>query len=276
MPNASRAIDALEYTNGPLFKALAPWNASMTIEPIASTGNASKSGRLRAYLLGLVEGELKPHDKMPTERELAESFGVTRLTVRRALDQLDYQGRVYRTQGAGTFVAEPRIAKSVELTSFSDDMRARGLKPGSLSIQVAEISAGADIGAQLGISPREQVTHIHRVRTADGEPMCIEHTYIPVRSAPGLVDRKLEGSLYQALSDVYGLRVDKAQQSIRATVLNAEMASLLKVPEFSPAFEVSRVAYDPKGQRVEYAVSVYRADRYSYDFVIFRTGRDVS
>jgi GntR family transcriptional regulator len=229
---------------------------------------------LRAHLLGLIEAGLKPHDKMPTERELAESFGVTRLTVRRALDQLGHEGRVYRTQGAGTFVSEPRIAKAMELTSFSDDMRARGLVPGSLLAGIAEIPAGADIGAHLGISPRDHVAHIHRVRTANGEPMCIEHTYIPTSLAPSLATREIGGSLYELMSDVYHLRAEKAEQSIHATVLDPEMARRLGVAEFSPAFKVLRVAFDARNRRIEYAESTYRADRYSYDFVIYRTTRE--
>lgn len=238
-------------------------------------GRAGGKGmRLRSYLLGLIEGELRPHDKMPTERELAETFGVTRLTVRRALDQLGYEGRVYRTQGAGTFVSEPRIAKSVELTSFTDDMRARGLLPGSMLTRVEEIAAGAEIGTRLGISPRDAVAHIYRVRTADGEPMCIENTYVPARLAPGLAEKVQGGSLYQILGETYQLRVEKAEQTINATVLDPPLAKLLAVPEFSPAFRVSRVAFDARNQRIEYAESVYRADRYSYDFVIYRTARE--
>lgn len=240
----------------------------------ASARSGSKSAQLRAHLIGLIEGGLKPHDKMPTERDLAEQFGVTRLTVRRALDQLDHEGWVYRTQGAGTFVSEPRIAKSVELTSFSDDMRARGLKPGSLATKVAEIAAGAEIGAQLGISPRDRVTHIHRVRTADNEPMCIEHTYIPSHLAPGLAGLEVEGSLYDLLADRFHLRVSKAEQSIHATVLDPDLARQLDVAEFSPAFRVTRVAYDSRNRRMEYAESLYRADRYSYDFVIYRSSKD--
>lgn len=244
-----------------------------------TTGNGragSKGAQLRAYLLGLIEGELKPHEKLPTERELAESFGVTRLTVRRALDQLGYEGRVYRTQGAGTFVSEPRIAKSVELTSFSQDMRARGLVPGSKDTMVEEIAAGAEIGARLALSPRDLVAHISRVRTADGEPMAIEHTYVPAKLAPGLAQKAIEGSLYQLLTETYHLKIEKAEQSIHATVLDPPLARLLAVPEFSPAFKVSRVAFDARNQRIEYAESVYRADRYSYDFVIYRTNRDTT
>lgn len=229
-----------------------------------------KAARLRDYLTGLIDSGLQPHDRMPTERDLAEQFKITRLTVRRVLDQLGHEGRVYRTQGAGTFVSEPRIAKSVELTSFSDDMRARGLKPGSLDTAVECIAAGAEVGAELHISPRDLVVHITRTRTADGVPMCLEHCYIPSVLVPGLETMRWDGSLYEALSQTFGLFPDKAEQSIRATVLGAADAAALSVPEFSPAFRVQRVAYDARGRRIEFALSTYRADRYSYDMVIYR------
>jgi len=106
--------------------------------------------------------------------------------------------------------------------------------------------------------------------------MCIEHTYIPAKIAPGLAARSIEGSLYQLLTETYHLKVEKAEQSIHATVLDPPLAKLLGVPEFSPAFKVQRVAYDARNQRIEYAESVYRADRYSYDFIIYRTTRDTA
>ncbi|WP_156458195.1 GntR family transcriptional regulator [Devosia epidermidihirudinis] len=229
-----------------------------------------KAARLREYLTGLIDGGLQPHDRMPTERDLAEQFQTTRLTVRRVLDQLGHEGRLYRTQGAGTFVSEPRIAKSVDLTSFTTDMRARGLKPGSLGTHVECIAAGAEVGAELHISPRDLVVHITRVRTADGVPMCLEHCYMPAALVPGLETLQWDGSLYEVLSQTYGLNVEKAEQSIRATVLGADDATALSVPEFSPAFRVQRVAFDARGRRLEFALSTYRADRYSYDMVIYR------
>ncbi len=235
---------------------------------------AGKATELRQYLVGLIEQDLQPHDRMPTERELAEQFQTTRLTVRRVLDRLGHEGKVYRTQGAGTFVSEPRIAKSVELTSFSTDMKARGLKPGSLAAQVERVSAGADIGAELQISPRDPVIHITRIRTADGVPMCLEHSYMPADVVPGLEERDLDGSLYELLSQTYGLQAEKAEQSIRATVLDAADAKALSVPEFSPAFLVRRVAFDNHGRRIEFALSTYRADRYSYEMVIYRNAED--
>ena len=92
--------------------------------------------------------------------------------------------------------------------------------------------------------------------------------------APGLAGRAIEGSLYQLLTETYHLKIEKAEQSIHATVLDPEMARRLGVAEFSPAFKVLRVAFDARNRRIEYAESTYRADRYSYDFVIYRTTRE--
>ncbi|WP_197094194.1 GntR family transcriptional regulator [Nonomuraea sp. SBT364] len=228
-----------------------------------------KSARLRRHLLSLLRDKLAPHDRLPTERSLAEEFSASRLTVRLVLDQLELEGRVYRVQGSGTFASEPRIAKSVELTSFSEDMRARGLRPGSLAVTEERIPAGAEVGYALGISPAAEVLHVRRVRTADGEPICLEHSYLPSALVPGELGEALRGSLYEELAG-HGLAPRRAEQTIRATVLDPADARELRVPAFSPAFLVQRTAYDARGRAVERALSLYRADRYSYELTIYR------
>jgi GntR family transcriptional regulator len=137
-----------------------------------------KADRVRGHVLRLVEDQ-GPHGKLPTERELAEELAVSRLTVRRVLDGLEYEHRVYRIQGAGTFVSEPHISKSLELTSFSEDIPSRGMTPGSPVVKVEETSAGARWGQALSLSPADKVFHIARVRTADGQPMCLEDAISP-------------------------------------------------------------------------------------------------
>ncbi|MEV1176004.1 GntR family transcriptional regulator [Nonomuraea sp. NPDC049784] len=231
---------------------------------------AAKSEQLRRHLEGLLVGELAPHERLPTERSLAEEFSVSRLTVRRVLDQLEREGRVYRVQGSGTFVSEPRIRKSVELTSFSEDMRSRGLRPGSLEVGCERIPAGADIGYALQISPSSEVLHIRRVRTADDEPICLEHSYLPVELVPDDLGPELHGSLYEVLSARYGLTLHRAEQAIKATVLDPDDARALHAPPFSPAFLVQRTGFDIRGRAIERADSLYRGDRYSYQLTIYR------
>jgi GntR family transcriptional regulator len=230
----------------------------------------TKHELLRTHLGRLIDHELAPHDRLPTERDLAQEFGVSRMTVRQALERLEHERRVYRVQGAGTFVAPPAINKSIELTSFSDDMRRRGLQPGS-RLRVAESTpAGAEIGFALGLSPSARVVHLERVRTADGVPMCVEHAYLTEALVPGLLDQPLDGSLYDVLRDRYRISLVRAEQTIRATVLDETSARLLEVPPFSPALLVERTGYDQRDRPVERAISTYRGDRYTFQIALVR------
>jgi GntR family transcriptional regulator len=232
-----------------------------------------KHRRLKDHLLQLIDRDLRAHERLPTERDLASQFEVSRMTVRRALEQLESEGRVYRIQGAGTFVTEPGIAKTIELTSFSEDMRRRGLRPGS-TLLVAELTAaGGEIGYALGLSPAEHVYHLERVRTADGVPMCVENVYLPAGLVPGLLDRPMTGSLYEVIESRFRIQPDRAEQIVRATVLAEREAGLLGVPAFSAALHVERTAYDARGRAVEQAVSTYRSDRYSYHLTVRRPNR---
>ena len=147
-----------------------------------------KADQVRNHVLRLVEDQ-GPHGKLPTERELAEELAVSRLTVRRVLDGLEYERRVYRIQGAGTFVSEAQISKSLELTSFSEDMRSRGMPaPGSRVVKLEETAAGARWGQALSLSPAEKVFHIARVRNSRrtaGMPRGVlyrRHTWLPAFS----------------------------------------------------------------------------------------------
>lgn len=241
-----------------------------TETPPADGARVTKSELLRRHLVDLIDERLAPHDRLPTERELADEFSLSRLTVRQVLGRLESEGWVYREQGSGTFVSEPRIAKSLELTSFSEDMRARGLRPGSDQVEILERPAGVEVGHALSISPRDPVLHLHRVRTADGSPMCIEDSYVPASLAPGLAGTNIEGSLYELLEHRFHLKMDRAEQTIHATVLEPADAAILHSVEFGPAFDVTRVGFDSRGNRIEYARSVYRGDRYSYDLTIYR------
>lgn len=233
---------------------------------------AAKSAQVVDHLLGLMQDAgLAPHDRLPTERDLAAELGVSRLTVRRAIGLLETQGRVYRVQGAGTFVADDRISKSLELTGFSEDMRSRGMVPGSSRVEISRIAAGAKFGYRLHLPPSAQVVHIFRIRTADGIPMCIENAYFNADLLPEDLTLGPTDSLY-ALMSSQGLdrQPHHADQRIEATVLSEEDALRLAVPPFSPALMVDRTVFNVRDEPIEFARSMYRADRFSFEVTIQR------
>lgn len=235
-----------------------------------SLARPTKIEVLREYFVEHIS-RLSPHARLPTERELVRDFKASRMTVRRVLDRLEAEGFVYRVQGSGTYVAGPGIVKTIELTSFSEDMRGRGFQPGSRLLSAASGPAGAQAGYLLGISPVDEVVRIRRVRTADGTPMCLEEATIPSALVPGLLDRPLEGSLYDLLETRYELQMERAEQTVRATVLDPAAAELLDAPPLSPALHVERVSRDHGGNAVELATSLYRGDRYLYEMALRRS-----
>ena len=187
-------------------------------------GPVPKYVQLRGILLELIEGELKADDPIPSERELGERFAVARMTVRQAIDALVAEGRLYRVPARGTFVARPKLEVPLRVTSFTEDIRARGMEPGAVLLSARTEAAGADIAAALGLPGGAQVHVIERLRTADGRPMAIECARIVAARAPDLLDHDfVEESLYATLAHDYGLAIDGAEQEIEAAAAVPEM-----------------------------------------------------
>lgn len=237
---------------------------------MSTTDGLTKHERVRRHLVQVIEQGLAPHERLPTERDLAEELEVNRQTVRRALDELERDGIVYRLQGAGTFVSAGRISKAFELTSFSEDMRMRNMRPGSHSVEVGIAAAGQTVGYALNVSPRTPVVRIRRIRTADDIPICLEECSLDAAAVPGLEDGIVGDSLYDDLRTRFGIIPMRADQEIHAVVLDEAQAEALQTPAFSPAFLVKRTTYDARSRPIEYAESVYRGDRYSYQLSIAR------
>ena len=229
----------------------------------------SKHEQVRGRLIEVIE-TLQTGDRLPPERELASRFGVSRMTLRQAISSLATAGYVVRVQGDGTFVADPTISKSSELTGFSEDMAARGFRPSSRLLAISHVSAGAALGQELVLSPEEMVFHLERVRMADGIPMCLETIDLPAHLTPGLDRQPLDQSLYEILSTVYGIELFEADQVISPTVVNQAQADLLRVPVHSPALIVKRIGYDKKRRPIECAMSIYRGDRYDIRMTVRR------
>src|SRR5215510_8850894 len=221
--------------------------------------------QLKTLLLEQIRtGEMKPNDRLPAEDELAATHGVSKATVRQALNELAVAGVLRREQGRGTFVAEPKLAQGPrEMTSFTDEMRSRGLLPTSKVLKQEVIKAEADVAEKLQIAEGFEVMMLKRLRLADGEPMGIQTAYISLSLAPQLDQEDFtDASLYAALERKYGLWPARAQESYVAVLLDRAEAKLLKVAVASPALSAERVSYLNSGQPLELTYSIMRGDRY--------------
>ena len=231
-------------------------------EGIDHAGPVPKHSQMRGILLGLVEASQSAHTAIPSERDLGQRFGLSRMTVRQAVDALVAEGRLYRVPGKGTFVAPPKIEMPLQLTSFTEDMRARGHVAGAVDLGRHELPATEAVAEALDLRPGDPVVVIERLRTADGEPMAIERAHLAATLVPGLLRESLEGrSLYAILRERYGLVLDDGTQTIEAVAASAAEADLLHVPRGHPVLRLVRRS-TANGRPVEHVVSTYRGDRY--------------
>ena len=228
---------------------------------MSATPKVTKQSHTRQHVLDLIE-QLGVGTAIPSERQLSAELGVSRLTLRAALDDLAREGYLVRRRGSGTYVQHPKISQELTITSFSDDMRRRGMIPGSRTLSMTTILAGARLGRSLNVSPSEQIVVVKRLRLADGESMAIETLHIPEALVPGLTPKSLTGSFYDLLRDHYGVQIVEGIQAIEPTVTNEEESEVLGVPLQSPAFLFERTSRDDAGRTVEFVQSVYRGDRY--------------
>ncbi|MFZ4451350.1 GntR family transcriptional regulator [Salibacterium aidingense] len=227
--------------------------------------------QLKVHIESNIEsGRWSPGTLIPSERELGETGNISRMTVRQAINELVNEGKLYSVRGKGTFVSRPKIEQGLStLTSFSQDMRKRGMRPGAKMIEAFTHEAGEKIAKELDISVEDKVYDMYRLRLADDEPMALERSMIPMDLVPGIEKESMEDrSLYEILYRKYGLEFHEAKQTIQAVLLHAKEAEMLRVPMDSPAMMTERVSYLNSGRTFEYVRSYYRADRYQYSIYL--------
>ena len=221
----------------------------------------TKQRATREQVMDLIR-ELGVGKAIPSERQLSADLGVSRLTLRAALDELAQEGHLVRRQGSGTYVQRPKISQQLTMTSFSEDMRRRGMVPSSHTLSLSRQLAGARLGRFLNVSPGEQIVVAKRLRLADGDSMAIETLHLLASIVPDLKPHDLDGSFYQLLTERYGIEIVTGTQIVEATVTNEEESAALALPLHSPAFLFKRTSRDAEGRTVEFVHSVYRGDRY--------------
>jgi GntR family transcriptional regulator len=233
------------------------------VGPLVPAGNLPLYQQLQRSLREAIDRRiLDSNDALPAERDLAEEFGVSRITVRKAIDGLVSEGLLMRRQGSGTFV-RGRVEKNfASLTSFSEDMRARGRNPRSEWLKRASGTVTPEEALTLRSSPGTPVYRFHRLRFADDAPMSVEYATIVAAVLPSL--DAVQASLYEALEKA-GNRPVRALQRLRAVLLTREQAELLRAKPGDAGLLVERLGFLPNGRAIEFSQSYYRGD--TYDFV---------
>ncbi len=218
-------------------------------------------------LLNRIEaGELAPGDRLPSERDLSEELGVTRMTLRRALHLLETRGLLIRRRGNGTYVAEPKIERQANrMVPFSRGMESRGYVPGARVITVEKRPADAAIAQKLKLALSAPVYYVCRLRLINQEPVMLERFTMPAHRFPGFDRHDLSNrSTYELMSQEYGVIAVRARQSLEPVVATEYEAELLQIEPGAPLMLERRLSVDQEGEPVEYGRDLYRGDRFRF------------
>lgn len=218
-------------------------------------------------LIQLIADQYAPGDKILSEREICETYGVSRTTVRQALTELLNMGYIYKRHGLGTFVADRQSHREnlAESYSFTEGMKKIGKEPSTQILDFALEPANYLLGRQLGLLPDEKVYRIDRLRLADGDPMMVERSYLPARVFPGLTADLLEKKpLYEVFRQNYGQEISVANEEITAALMTKLEAEVLGTSPHNPCLKIERLSYNLADEIIEFTISTARADQFSY------------
>ena len=237
---------------------------TITQAPSVNVAREPKFYPLKRYLEELTQ-TLPAGSPVPPERSLATDFGTSRTTVRQAVHALIIEGRLERIHGKGTFVAHPKVAQPLTLTSYTEDMRARGIEPSSVVLSITTVAADRDLASRLDVALETPVVAIERLRLANGEPMAVERSHLAQERFPGIkTSLRTSPSLYALLRDSYHVVPHSAEQTIETSLANPNEAALLGIDTGVPVLLLSRNTYDEQGRPFEWVRAVYRGDRYTF------------
>lgn len=225
----------------------------------------------------ITSGEYSIGQQLPSEREMMSTFTISRNTVRDAIDVLVQEGLVERSHGRGMFVSSPQLKLGLSrMTSFTEDMRERNLRPSSQLIKAEVIFPPEAIAQALQLIPGEKVLYLERLRLADDLPMAINLSYFPYTQYPALLEEEsYTGSMYQILEEKYSVRIAHAEQTVKAAVATQQQAEWLKIAKGDPILVIAGTAFSSDDLPVEYMHQIYRADRYVFSInpIRFHKGR---
>jgi GntR family transcriptional regulator len=210
----------------------------------------------------IARGSLKPGDRLPSEDELLRRFDVSRITVRRAVQNLIQRGLLEIRRGLGTFVLAPRISQDLtKLTGFVEDMAVHGRKASARLVSKEVVAASAVVARQLGITKGTRVMRIERVRLADHVPMSFDETYLPLEIGKAVASHDLRTKpIFTLLEEKYGIPLTEAEYRLEAAAASEKIARMLAIRAGVPIFRIERTSYTTDGTAVDYEMLSYRSD----------------
>ena len=240
------------------------------ISEASSDGAARMNAKLPLYaqlkeqiIAAIARGDLASGDQIPSQRSLCERYGMSHMTVRRAISELLNEGVLYAIPGKGLYVTERKQDTEPLLIGFSEDMARRGMIPSSQVLAAEIVGASTVLASALGVAVGTPLVHLRRLRLADGAPMALQSSYLPHALCPGLLEQDLgSGSLFGLLRNVYRLRLADGTTVVEAALADAEQAKLLGLPLPAPLLIIEQLTYLDSGHAIEFVRSAYRADRY--------------
>jgi GntR family transcriptional regulator len=235
------------------------------IEPLERSSGVPLYYQIQQLLIRQIHaGIFKPGQPIPSLQEIAARLGVSQMTARQAIRAICDLGLMYSRQGKGTFVSGMKHERNFrQVLSFTEEMRGRGLMPGSRVLSFRMQAGNREVTTALGLRPSQRIFRLRRVRVSDGRPMGIECSCLPQQICPDLLNTfDPAASLYQELAEHYGIRMEVTDEVVEVGKATAEEAKLLKVSPRSPVFLFTRTSYGENGKPLEYVKSTYRGDRY--------------
>lgn len=212
-------------------------------------------------------GMLAPGYRLDNEIALADQLGLSRPTMRRAIQELVSKGLLVRKRGVGTQVVHGRVRREVKLTSLYDDMARTGQGPGTRVLHNAVEPASDMVAEELRATPGAPVRHLERLRLSDGRPLAILRNWLPDSLLAPTDEQLEEGGLYQLIR-TRGIHMRVARQRIGARGATPEEAALLDEAENAPLLTMERTTYDDQGRVVEFGSHVYKAESYSFEVTL--------
>jgi GntR family transcriptional regulator len=236
---------------------------------------AQIKNELRARIL---DGRYTPHERLPSENELIALFGVSRITVRQALGDLQREGLLFKIHGKGSYVSKPKTFQELgQLEGFAEAMNKRGLETFNRVVALSDVAADSNVAAHLQVPLNTQVTEIRRVRYLDREPISLDVSYFAQAIGKRLRQADLSNrDIFALLENELGIALGRAELQIGAMLADQTLAGLLQIAEGAPILRIERLTYSAAGKPIDFEYLYYRADAFQYRMRVDRNTSNFS